>query len=308
MKAARYSEYGGPEVIEVIDIPAPKIEKEQVLVENHASSINPFDFKVRNGWIEGLPSSFPLTIGGDFSGKIVEVGEDVTDYKIGDEVYGQASVFGGASGSMAELIAANPRSFFKKPSNLDFVQASSLPLVGVSAVQAIHDHIDLKKDQKIFINGGSGGIGSVAIQIAKNIGAFVVASVSTENVEFVRSLGSDEVIDYKKEKVSGEDFDAVYDASGQELDETLIRILKKGGVLVSMASLDHGDFADRFGVTMIAQSSKVTSERLSVLKDYIEKGIVKPYVEKVFSLEETRNAYEYQENEKIRGKVVVRIK
>lgn len=308
MKAVTYSEYGGPEVLEISDIPKPAIKPDQVLVENYASSINPFDFKVRNGWIEGLPSSFPITIGGDFSGKIIEVGGNVTGCKVGDEIYGQASVFGGASGSMAEYLSANTRSFSIKPSNLDFIHSSSLPLVGASAIQAIEDHIGLKRGQKLFVNGGSGGIGSVAIQIAKYIGAYVVTSVSTENVDFVNSLGSDEVIDYKKEKVSGEDFDVVFDASGLKLDESLIKILKEGGILVSMGSLDYGDLADRLGVNMIAQDSKVTTDRLDRLREYVEKEVVKTNVEKIFGLEETRKAYEYQENSKVRGKVVVKIK
>ena len=307
MKAARYSEYGGPEVIKIEEIPTPSIKPDQVLVKNYAASINPFDFKVRQGLVPGMPSGFPITIGGDFSGKILEVGSEVRNYKPDDEIYGQASVFGGASGSMAEFIAANPRSFARKPSNLDFTEASSLPLVGISAVQALHDHMDLKEGQKILVNGGSGGIGSIAVQIAKSIGAYVATTVSTENVDFANSLNADIVIDYKKEKLSLSDYDAVFDTSGKEVNESLLGVLKRGGVLVSMTSKASRELGEKYGVKIVSQNSETTTERLDRLSRYVESGVVKPQVEKVFELDDVVKAYAYQENSKSHGKVVVKI-
>lgn len=310
MKAARYSKYGGPEVIEIVDIERPTPSSNQVLVENYAASVNPFDFKVRNGMIPGLPSEFPITIGGDFSGKIIELGSEVNGYQVGDEIYGQASVFGGASGSFAEYLVANPRSISLKPKNSDFKKAASLPLVGSSAVQALHDHIELKSGQKILIQGGVGGIGSIAVQIAKNIGAFVATTVSTQNVDAAKSLGADIVIDYRNEDFSKilSDYDAIFDTSGLPIEDNALKILKEGGILVSMTSQASEKENNEYGVKVIPQNSEVNTRRLEILKDYVEKGIVKPQVEKIFELADASEAYKYQETQKLRGKVVVSIK
>lgn len=310
VKAARYSKHGGPEVIEIVDSKRPTPSSNQILVENCAASVNPFDFKVRNGMVPGLPSEFPITIGGDFSGKIIEIGSSVSGYRIGDEVYGQASIFGGASGSFAEYLVVNPRSIALKPENLDFKEAASLPLVGASAVQALHDHIELKSGQKILIQGGAGGIGSIAVQIAKNIGAFVVTTVSTQNVGVAKSLGADKVIDYKTEDFSEilSDYDAVFDTSGLPVEDKALKILKTGGILVSMTSKASEKENNEYGVKVIPQNTQATTRRLEILKDYVEKGVVKPQIEKIFTLDEAREAYEYQETQKLHGKVVVLIR
>lgn len=310
MKAARYYKYGGPEVIEIKEIEKPNPTDKQVLVENWASSINPFDFKVRNGNTPGLPREFPVTIGGDFSGKIIEIGSLVKGLSIGDEIYGQASVFGGASGSMAEYLVANLGSIAIKPSNIDFAQAASLPLTGISAIQALEDHIRLEKGQSIFINGGSGGIGSIAIQIAKHIGAFVTTTVGTENVEFADALGADIVIDYKKEKFEKKvkNIDAVFDTSGIESSEELLKVIKKGGILVSMTSKINEEILKKYDIKVISQNSQTTADRLNRLRNYVEKDIVKPELDRIFRLDQVLDAFSYQEKEKIRGKVVVRIK
>lgn len=309
MKAIQYAKYGGPEVLELVEIKKPNLASDQVLVENYASSINPFDFKVRNGMIPGMPSEFPITIGGDFSGKVIEVGSNVDDFKTGDLVYGQASVFGGASGSFAEYVAVYPRSISKKPNNLDFIEAASLPLTGISAVQALEDHIELKSGQRILINGGSGGIGSIAIQIAKNKGAYVATTVSTENMEFAKSLEADRVIDYKTETLDDlKDYDAVFDTSGRELEEKLFRVLKKGGIIVSMTSKANKETAEKYEVSVISQNSETTKDRLERLRSYVELGVVKPEVDKVFDLENAPDAFLYQEESSVRGKVVVKIR
>jgi len=310
VKAARYSKHGGPEVIEIVDSKRPTPSSNQILVENCAASVNPFDFKVRNGMVPGLPSEFPITIGGDFSGKIIEIGSSVSGYRIGDEVYGQASIFGGASGSFAEYLVVNPRSIALKPENLDFKEAASLPLVGASAVQALHDHIELKSGQKILIQGGAGGIGSIAVQIAKNIGAFVATTVSTQNVGVAKSLGADKVIDYKTEDFSEilSDYDAVFDTSGLPVEDKALKILKTGGILVSMTSKASEKENNEYGVKVIPQNTQATTRRLEILKDYVEKGVVKPQIEKIFTLDEAREAYEYQETQKLHGKVVVLIR
>lgn len=309
MKAAQYSKYGGTEVIEINETETPRLTPDQILVEIHAASINPIDFKVREGYIPGIPSSFPATIGGDFSGIVKEVGEGVENLKPGNEVFGQAGILNGGTGSMAEFALANPTKIAAKPANTTFEEAASLPLAGVSALQAIEDHIQIKPGQKILINGGAGGIGSFAIQIAKANGAQVATSVSGDDVEFVKSLGADKIIDYKKQNFADElrDYDAVFDTAGPLTWDASIKILKKGGVIVSMNGQPNPELAKENGVTSIGQSTDATPERLKRLKQLVESGKVRPNIDRVFSLEETKLAFEYQESYSPRGKVVIKV-
>lgn len=311
MKAAQYSEYGDPSVIKINEIEKPSVTPAMVLVEVRAASLNPFDYKVRRGNLKDtMPLNFPITIGGDYSGTVVEVGNEVSELKVGDEVYGQASVFGGATGSIAEFVLAKPTSSAISPKNVSFLESASLPLTGCSAVQALEDHIKLSSDQKILIHGGTGGIGSIAIQIAKHLGAYVITTVSTDNIELAKALGADEVIDFKTQNFEElvHDIDAVFNATGQqESSDKSFQVLKKGGILVSMNRDFDEELAKHYEVSVIAQNSQVTTERLNKLAKYVEEGIVKPQVDKVLSLEETAHAYEYLETGHPKGKVVVRI-
>ncbi|MBI2034279.1 MAG: NADP-dependent oxidoreductase [Candidatus Levybacteria bacterium] len=200
MKAAQYSTYGGAEVIEINNNAVkPTPQEGQVLVEVHAASINPFDWKLRAGYMKDMiPLSFPVTIGGDFAGIVVQAGPPRVDERqrveAGDAVYGQALIINGGSGSLAEFAVANLKNIAAKPKNVTFEEAAALPLVGSSAVQALEDHIKLQKNQRILIHGGAGGIGHIAIQIAKYLGAFVATTVSSDDVDFVKKLGADEII------------------------------------------------------------------------------------------------------------------
>lgn len=311
MKAARFTNYGGPEIIEIDEVPQPLPSKNQVLIEVHAAAINPFDYKVRRGYMkDAMPLKLPLTIGGNLSGVIKEVGTDVTDFKIGDAVFGQSYAFGGGSGAIAEYAVANAENIAIKPKSINYLAAGSLPLVGVSAIQALEQHINLQKGQKILIHGGAGGIGSIAIQLAKHLGAFVAATVSSEDVEFVKSLGADEVIDYTKEKfeekLSG--FDAVYDTVGGDTTDRSFKVLKKGGVLVSMLGEPNKDLAGEYKVKVIGQNTQTNSKNLSRLATIVDQGIIKPQIDKVFPLDQTKQAFQYAETGHTRGKVVISIK
>lgn len=319
MKAVQINSYGPVEVLEVNqNAPKPEITKGQVLVEIHAASINPIDWKLREGYLKGMvPLTFPATLGLDFSGKIIKIGENVTNFKAGDEVFGQAGILNSGSGSFAQAAAAVPTKIAPKPKILDHIQSASLPLAAVSALQAIEEHINLKKGQKILIHGGAGGIGSIAIQIAKAKGAYVATTVSKNETEFVKSLGADEVIDYKlsfssnkseafEDKLSG--FDAVFDTVGGETQEKSFKVLKKGGSLVSMVGQPDLELAKSHGVTAIGQMTDITPERLSRITDLIEKGKVKPQIDKVFELDEAKEAFEHLEKGHPRGKVVFKIK
>jgi alcohol dehydrogenase len=312
MKAAQYNRYGGPDVIEINNnVGVPTVGDGQILVEVHAASLNPFDKALRLGFLKkNLPLQFPITIGGDFSGVVRELGKGVSDFKVGDEVFGQALVVNGGSGAIAEMAAANGSNSAIKPKKVDFLQSAALPLVGSSAVQALEEHIGLKRGDKILIHGGAGGIGHIAVQLAKHIGAHVATTVSNNDVDFVKSLGADEVIDYRAEKFEDKihGFDAVYDTVGGETAERSFKVLKKGGKLVSMLGEPNPELAKKYGVTAIGQNSKVNSKSLNRLTELVEKGAVKPHIDKVFLFDQTKEAFEHLENSHPRGKVIVKVK
>lgn len=311
MKTALINDYGGPDVIEIKETSKPLPTTNQVLIEVHAASINPFDYKVRRGYMkDGMPLNFPFTVGGDLSGVVVELGEKVEGLKVGDEVFGQAYNLGGSTGAMAEFVVANIESVANKPKDISFVEAASLPLVGSSAIQAIEDHINLQSNQKILIHGGAGGIGSVAIQLAKHLGAYVATTVATKDLDFVKSLGADEVIDYKSQDFSEilRGYDAVYDTVGGETTDKSFEVLKQGGILVSMLGQPKEELAKQYDVNIIGQNTKTSSEHLRHLAQLIDQGVIKPQVNKVFPLDQTREAFEYAENSHSRGKVVIEVK
>ncbi len=310
MKAAQINDYGDASVVKVTDIDKPTINNDQVLVEVHASSLNPFDTMVRTGYLkEAVPLQLPVTLGGDIAGIISEIGENVENLSVGDKVYGQANVVAGNSGALAEYAATSYKQVAKMPESLDFEQAASLPLVGVSAWQAIVSHINLQSGQKILINGGSGGIGTVAIQIAKHLGAYVAATAADDGLEYVKELGADEVIDYKSQDFSEilRDYDAVFDTAGGDSLDKILTILKPGGIAVSMAGQPNEDKAKELQVTAIGQSTHVTTEALTSLKELIESGVVTPHVDKVFNLDDISEAFTVRESGKVKGKVVIKI-
>lgn len=311
MKAAQIEEYGDASAVRINEVDVPQVEPGKVLVEVHASSINPFDASVRAGSMrEVIPLELPVTLGGDIAGVVTEVGEGVTGITAGDKVYGQANVVAGNSGAFAEFALTASGQVARMPENLDFQQAASLPLVGVSAWQALTQHIELQAGQKLFVHGGAGGIGSLAIQIAKHIGAFVATSATGDGVDFVKQLGADQVIDYQREDFTEvlSEFDAVFDTTpGQEFTKSL-SILKPGGVAVSMLVEAEAGVAEERGVTAITQSTKVTTEALDALRNLIEGNVVTPQVDTVFPLEQITEAFRAQESGTARGKVVLAIR
>ena len=311
MRAAQIKDYGDTSVIHIDDIDIPKVSDDKVLVEAHASSLNPFDSKLRSGVMkETFPIQLPFTLGGDIAGVVLEVGKEVSGIAVGDDVYGQAAAVAGNSGALADFVVTNPQQLSKMPSNLDFNQAASLPLVGVSALQALTTHIGLQSGQKLFIHGGAGGIGMVAIQIAKHIGAYVATTASDENLALVKEIGADEVIDYKTTDFSEAltDFDAVFDTVGGEDFNKSLHILKNGGIAVSMAGQADEGLATQRGVQAISQSTHVTTEQLGKLTEFIEAGVVTPHVDTVFPLNDIVKAFESRESSAIKGKIVIQIR
>lgn len=310
MKAAQINEYGHADAIKVQEVEKPSISDGQVLVEVQSASLNPFDTMVREGYLkEVMPLELPVTLGGDIAGVVREVGADVTTVAEGDIVYGQANVVAGNSGALAEYAATKAEQVAKAPAGIDITEAASLPLVGVSALQALTDHINLQADQKIFIHGGAGGIGSIAIQIAKSLGAYVATTATGEGIAYVKGLGADKVVDYKAQDFSESlsSFDAVFDTVGGEDFNKALAILKPGGVAVSMIADANEGLVKDLKVTAVKQMTHVNSDKLSKLAKLVEDGIVTPNVGKVFELEQIQQAFEARESGEVQGKIIVHL-
>ncbi len=311
MKAVQINSYGGYEVLQINENAVEPVSKKgQILVEVHAASINPFDWKIRKGYLKEAIPSLPITLGGDFAGIVTKLGEEVKEFKIGDQVFGSAIFLTGASGAFAQFATANLKNTSLKPNSLNFEEAAALPLVGSSAVQALEEHIKLQSGQKILIHGGGGGIGHIAVQLAKALGAFVATTVSGDDKEFVKNLGADQAIDYKNESFEqlAKDFDAVFDTVGGEVTNKSFAVLKKGGIIVSMLGQPGLELAKKYNVTAVGQGTDTNAPHLKRLSELVDAGKIKVQVNKVFPLEQTREAFKYQEEGHPRGKVVLKIK
>jgi alcohol dehydrogenase len=294
MKAVQITDYGAK--VQVVDgVEKPDLELDRVLVDVNAAALNPFDVKLSEGFYgDGLSIELPAIPGGDVAGIVAELGADVTGFNIGDAVYGSANAAGG-HGSLAEFTVVKASQLYKKPANTDFAQAAALPLVAVSAYQAIVDHMNLQADQKILVHGGAGGIGSIAIQIAKHVGAYVATTTAAKDTEFVNNLGADEVIDYKSQDFSQiiRDYDAVFDTVGGE---------------TSMLEAPNAELVKKNSINYVQQSSQTTSERLAKITELVEAGVLEVHIDKLFSLDDAAIAFEHLKSGHPRGKVVIQIK
>ena len=311
MKAAQINEYGHADAVKVQETVKPSAGVGQVLVEVHASSINPFDTMIREGYLkEMIPLKLPVTLGGDIAGIVAEVGQDVVNLKVGDRVFGQANAVAGNSGAFAEFAVTKAEQVGPMPRNIDFTDAAAIVLVGLSAYQVIYEHIKLTSGQKILIHGGAGGIGSIAIQIAKNLGAYVATTATGDGLEFVKTIGADVVIDYKTQKFEEiiNNYDAVFDTVGDDTFERSFLVLKKGGVLVSMIAQPNEQLANQYEVVNLYQSTHTSTEQLAGLAKLIDDDVVKVHVDKVFSLDQIQQAFEAREAGTIKGKVAINIK
>jgi alcohol dehydrogenase len=311
MKSAQNNKYGSSEVIEINQSTfEPTVSSGKVLVIIKAAGVNPADWKIREGGLQQIISlQFPSTLGMDFSGVIKQVGEGIShsDFKQGDDVYGQAGVISGGSGAFAEMALANTESIAHKPKRLSHAEAAGLPLVGVSAWRALVENIGLSKDQKILIHGGAGGIGSIAIQLAKYLGADVATTVSTNDKQFVQELGAGQAIDYKTQNFEDilHDYDAVFDTVGGETYRRSFKVLKKGGIIVSMLEQPNSELMSQYGIKAIFQFTQADRERLTKLAQWVDQNNIRVNIEKKFSLDEAGDALDYQKDVHPRGKVVL---
>ena len=282
----------------------------KVLVKIKAAGIDPVDWKIREGHMQQMmPLQFPSPLGMDFSGVIEKVGQGVSQFSQGDEVYGQASIMSGGSGAFAEMALANADSIAHKPKSLSHPEAAGLPLVGVSAWLALVETIGLQKGQKILVHGSAGGIGSVSIQLAKHLGAYVATTVSTNDKQFAKQLGANEIIDYKTQTFEEliRDYDAAFDTVGGETYGRSFKVLKRGGIIVSMLEQPNQELMKQFGVKAIFQFTPVNRDRLTKLAQWVDQNNIRVNVDKTFPLEEAGKALDYQRDVHPRGKVVLAI-
>ncbi len=311
MRAAQISEYGEADVLKYTDhADQPQPDIGQVLMQVHAASANPFDVKVRSGAVKDMFSlTFPATLGGDCAGVVAAIGERVSGFEVGQAVYGQANALSG-HGSFAEFTPVKAESLAAKPESVDFDTAAALPLVSISAYQALVDHMELQAGQKILIHGGAGGIGTMAIQLAKHFDAYVITTASVEDIDFVKSLGADEVIDYKAQDFSQvvSDLDAVFDTVGGETNQKSYDVLKSGGALVSMVEAVDESKAQQKQLRYTHQFTRVTTERLTEIAKLIDAGDLTIHIDKIFPLEQAAEALDYLATGHPRGKVVIQVK
>lgn len=302
MKAIQVNEYGGPEQLKLVDIAKPVAGRGQVLVRIHATSFNPIDLKRVSGKMrEALPITFPFVPGGDFSGVIDSVGENVVGYKPGDPVYGETET----AGSYAEFIAVAVNKVAPKPRNLTHVEAASLALVAQTALQAL-DHAHLQAGQTILIHGASGAVGAAAVQLAHLRGAHVIASASAASATRLRGYGADEVIDYKVtpfESVVSQ-VDAVLETVGGEVLQRSYAVVKPGGYLVAIAQPPSAVEAQKHGIHAMFFSTAPSIDSLRDITAAIEAGNLKPCVAKTYPLSEATQAWQDITKERIEGKVV----
>ena len=228
---------------------------------------------------------------------------------MGNKVYGSALVLNGGTGAFAEFTAVPEGTIAQMPKNLNFHQAAAAVLTGVSAAQALLEYFNLQANQKILIHGGSGGIGTFAIQLAKHIGAYVATTATGDGINFVKKLGADQVIDYKNQDFQEilSDYDAVFDTVGGEVFKKSFKVLKKNGIIVSMVEQDKENLAQNYGVTAISQFTKVNREHLDMLTEFIEDNAVKPHIDKIYLLENIKEAFNEKEKGDVLGKIVIEI-
>lgn len=336
MKAAIIEKYG-QEKLSITNIEKPYYFENQVLVEVYAASLNPIDSKIKSGNLKSLlPYKMPLIMGNDFSGKVVAVGSKVKNLSIGDKVYGRPRKSN--IGTFAEFIAIDQQDLALMPKNLTFEEAASLPLVALTSLQALSDTLHLKKGQRVLIQAGAGGVGTVAIQIAKAMGLFVATTVSEKGYSLVKKLGADQIIDYKKQDFERvlSDIDAVFDTLGNTAVSKAFKIVKKGGGIVSITANPNLNFYKTYktdyhltplhGVILFFMGLKFdflsflykvsytqlfmkpSHSQLLTIKEMVEAGKIIPVIDSIFTLKDINKAFKKLEDGHAKGKIIIQIK
>jgi NADPH:quinone reductase-like Zn-dependent oxidoreductase len=306
MKAAYLEQQGGPEVLKYGELPDPKPGPGEVLVDIAAASVNGADWKVRTGGYGAL--KFPYVLGRDFSGTVSALGEGVTDFKVGDEVF--AVLPAGQEGAYAEKVAVKAAVVARKPAALSHVNAAALALTGLTAQNSVEDTLKLKRGETILIQGGAGGVAGYAIQLAKHIGAKVISTTSTANVDYVRSLGADQVIDYTKDDFTkiGQVCDAVFETVGGEVASKSFAVLKGGGRAAFIASGGKAPEPPRADVQSLRPPVPRTRAAMERVAELFGKGAVKAPEIKLYKLAQAAEAHRVSEGRHFRGKLVFQVR
>lgn len=307
MRAVTISNYGGQDQLKLVEIDVPAISPTDVLVKVHAASVNPVDWKIREGYLaEMLPHTLPLTLGWDFSGEVVAVGETVTDWAVGDLVYSRPEIV--RNGSYADYIAVAANEIATKPQSLNHQFAAAVPLVTLTAWQALYDLAQVKEGDKVLIHAGAGGVGIAAIQLAKLKGAYVYTTASERNVELLKDLGADEVINYKTEDFSTlKDIDVVFDTMGGDVLDNSWGTLKKGGYLVSIVQPPEEEKAKALGVNAEFCFVQPNAAQLGEIGALIDDGKIKVLIDSVYRLDEVAQAHQKSEAGHAQGKIVIQV-
>jgi len=315
MKAVYINEFGGRDkLIYSDDFPKPEVREGEVLVRIKAAGVNPVDYKIREGLRKNLPYKFPLILGWDMAGIIEERGFGARRFKKGDEIFSYARRPSVENGTYAEFISIPECYVTAKPKSLSFEEAAAIPLVGLTAFQALHDKADIKANQFVLILGASGGVGSMAVQLAKIAGAKVAALAGSANVDYLKSLGADYVITYDNQdwletflKQFQKKPDIVFDFVGKETLLKAYNCVKKGGTLVSIAGQADQQLASSLGINFQYHFVEPDVSELDQLTKLIDSGKLRTYINKVYPLRETYKAHEQIETEHTRGKIVLSI-
>jgi NADPH:quinone reductase-like Zn-dependent oxidoreductase len=311
MKAIRIHNYGGPDVLKYEDAPRPQPGAGEVLIRVHATSVNPIDWKVRAGYMNGfIPHSFPLILGWDVSGVIEEVGPNPAaagQFKKGDEVYSLPDHT--RDGAYAEYIVVRESEVALKPNSLHHVRAAAVPLATLTAWQALFDTAQLQPGQRLLIHGAAGGVGHFAVQLAKSKGAYVIGTASGKNHEMLYELGADELIDYTTQRFEdvARNIDVVLDTIGGETQECSWQVLKKGGILVSLVQLPSENKAKEHGVRGIRLGARPNGQKLAEIASIIDASELAPVIDRILPLSEARRAHELSQAGHTHGKIVLRV-
>lgn len=306
MKAIRIHEYGHADVLRYEDVDIPSISEDDLLIRVVATSVNPVDWKIRESWLkEIVPHRLPLTLGWDVSGIVEAVGKQVAYFKVGDIVYSRPDL--SQNGCYAEYVAVRASEVAPRPTTVSHIEAASLPLTGITAWESIITVGQIDSGQRVLIHAASGGVGCLAVQLAKWRGAHVIATTSASNRRMVESLGADEVIDYRSAsfKEIVRHVDLVFDTIGGQVQEDSWSVLKPGGILVSIVSPPSAERANRYGVRSGFVFIQPNAEILRQLAALVEAGTIRPIIGAEFALKHARKAHELSQSGRATGKIVL---
>jgi NADPH:quinone reductase-like Zn-dependent oxidoreductase len=308
MKAVRIHTYGSPKVLKYEEAPRPKPGAGELLIQVHAAGVNPVDWKIREGYFkQRLNYSLPLILGWDLSGVVEAPGPGIVRLKAGDEVYSRPDI--ARDGAYAEYIVVRESEVALKPKSIDHIHAAAIPLAALTAWQSLLDAAGLGAGQTVLIHAAAGGVGSFAVQLAKWKGAHVIGTASKHNQDFVRNLGADQTIDYQTTRFEDavHDVDVVFDTIGGDTQERSWKVLKKGGILVSIIGPPSAEEAAAHGVRQASVFVQPSATQLTELANLVDSGKLKPVVETVLPLPEARRAHELSQTGHMRGKIVLRV-